>query len=154
MATQYTAGLTAGQVLTAATMNSIGAAWESFTPTLFSGTGQATTSTATGRYCRVNKLVTLHVFMQASGTGGAGVVECRNIPAAIAPARTGGTNNGNGSEVATGAYLDAGTAQYLGAAYFTSATAVRILLASSVDLSLTAASGDKMVFTITYETSA
>jgi len=34
MATQYTAGLTAGQVLTAATMNQIGAAWETWTPAL------------------------------------------------------------------------------------------------------------------------
>ena len=60
MATQYTAGLTTGQVLTAATMNSIGAAWESYTPALTAtitnptlGTG----STAQGAYTRINKLV-------------------------------------------------------------------------------------------------
>ena len=151
MATQYTAGLTTGEVLTAATMNSIGAAWETWTPTLFSGAGQATTSTATGRYSLINKLATIHVFLQASGAGGAGVVECRGIPAAIAPKRTGGANNGSGAEVGTGTFLDAGAAQYIGACYFTSATAIRILLTTSVDLSLTIASGDKMIFTLTYE---
>jgi hypothetical protein len=60
MATQYTAGLTAGQVLTAATMNSIGAAWETWTPTLTASTTNPTLgtgSTATGRYGRVNKIV-------------------------------------------------------------------------------------------------
>lgn len=55
MATQYTAGLTAGQILTAATMNSIGAAWETYTPTWTSITlGNATQDF---RYCRINKLV-------------------------------------------------------------------------------------------------
>lgn len=33
MATQWTAGTTSGQVLTAATLNTIGAAWETWTPT-------------------------------------------------------------------------------------------------------------------------
>ena len=32
MATQWTAGTTAGQILTAATLNTIGAAWETWTP--------------------------------------------------------------------------------------------------------------------------
>ena len=55
MATQYTAGLTAGQILTASTMNSIGAAWESFTPTLSGWTqGNGTFSAA---YCQINKLI-------------------------------------------------------------------------------------------------
>jgi hypothetical protein len=125
--------------------------WESFSPTLFSGTGQAAVSTATGRYCRINKTIVLHVYLQANGTGGAGIVECRGLPSAIAPLRTGGANNGSGSEVGTGTYLDAGSAQYIGACYWASSTAIRILISSSVDLSLTAASGDKMIFTLTYE---
>lgn len=60
MATQYTAGLSAGQVLTAATMNQIGAVWETWTPVLTASTTNPTLgtgSTATGRYGRVNKTV-------------------------------------------------------------------------------------------------
>ena len=60
MATQYTAGLSAGQVLTAATMNSIGAAYETWTPTLTASTTNPTLGTGssqTGRYGRVNKSV-------------------------------------------------------------------------------------------------
>jgi hypothetical protein len=55
MATQYTAGLSAGQILTAATMNSIGAAWEAYTPTL-SGWTQGN-GYFISAYCRINKLV-------------------------------------------------------------------------------------------------
>jgi len=61
MATQYTAGLSAGQVLTAATMNSIGDAWETWTPTLTASTTNPTLGTGssrTGRWGRINKIVT------------------------------------------------------------------------------------------------
>ena len=58
MATQYTAGLTTGQVLTAATMNSIGAAWETWTPTISAQAGTITSGTTTqARYARIQKLV-------------------------------------------------------------------------------------------------
>ena len=60
MATQYTAGLSSGQVLTAATMNSIGAAWETWTPALTASTTNPTLGTGssqTGRYGRINKIV-------------------------------------------------------------------------------------------------
>lgn len=151
MATQYTAGQISGQVLTAATMNSIGAAYETWTPQLWSGATQATTSKANGFYARINKIAIVHCQMVASGAGGAGAVEIRNIPAAIAPKRTGGVNNANQAEIASGTFLDAGTAAYIGAAYCTSATAIRIYLATSVDLSLTIASGDAMIVTLMYE---
>ena len=55
MATQYTAGLTTGQVLTAATMNSIGAAWESYTPTFVNIT--VGNGVLVARYSQINKLV-------------------------------------------------------------------------------------------------
>ena len=71
MATQYTAGLTTGQVLTAATMNSIGAAYETYTPTwsgLTVGNG-----TQAFYYGRINKLVygygTLTLGSTSSVTG-------------------------------------------------------------------------------------
>jgi hypothetical protein len=58
MATQYTAGLTTGQVLTAATMNSIGAAWETWTPTITASVGTFTTTTVnTAQFGRINKIV-------------------------------------------------------------------------------------------------
>jgi len=73
MATQYTAGLSAGQVLTAATMNSIGAAWETWTPALTASTTNPTLgtgSTTSGRYGRINKTVFGQLLIQF-GTSGA-----------------------------------------------------------------------------------
>ncbi len=60
MATQWTAGTTSGQVLTAATLNTIGAAFETWTPALTASTTNPTLgtgSTATGRYGRINKFI-------------------------------------------------------------------------------------------------
>ena len=76
MATQYTAGLSSGQVLTAATMNSIGAAWETYVP---AWTG-STTNPAIGNgfieglYCRIQKLVivTGYIIPGSTTTYGSG----------------------------------------------------------------------------------
>ena len=60
MATQWTAGTTSGQVLNAATLNTIGAAWETYTPTLTASVTNPTLGTgffASGRYGQVNKIV-------------------------------------------------------------------------------------------------
>ena len=60
MATQWTAGTTSGQVLTAATLNTIGAASETFTPTIVGATSGSVTignGTLTGNYFRMQKLV-------------------------------------------------------------------------------------------------
>ena len=60
MATQWTAGTTSGQVLTAATLNTIGAAWVDYTPTLTASTTSPTLGTGSsvsGRYGQVNKIV-------------------------------------------------------------------------------------------------
>jgi hypothetical protein len=79
MATQYTAGLSAGQVLTAATMNSIGAAWESYTPTLT----QSVTVTKTvnyAKYCQINKLIVVDVHMTCTGAGTAGNAVLVGLP--------------------------------------------------------------------------
>lgn len=72
MATQYTAGLSAGQVLTAATMNQIGAAWETWTPALTASTTNPTLgtgSTASGRYGRIQKTVFGQLFIQFGTSG-------------------------------------------------------------------------------------
>ena len=60
MATQWTAGTTSGQVLTAATLNTIGATSETFTPTIVGNTSGSVTignGTLTGTYTRLQKLV-------------------------------------------------------------------------------------------------
>lgn len=72
MATQYTAGLSAGQILTAATMNQIGAAWETWTPALTASTTNPTLgtgSTATGRYGRIQKTVFGQLLVQFGTSG-------------------------------------------------------------------------------------
>lgn len=61
MATQWTADVSSGQVLTAAKLQEIGAAWEAWTPTLTASTTNPTLGTGssrTGRWARVNKIVT------------------------------------------------------------------------------------------------
>ena len=60
MATQWTAGTTSGQVLTAATLNTIGAASETFTPTIVGNGGGSVTignGVLTGTYIQLQKLV-------------------------------------------------------------------------------------------------
>ena len=60
MATQWTAGTTSGQVLNASTLNTIGAAWVDYTPTLTASTTNPTLGTgssATGRYGQINKII-------------------------------------------------------------------------------------------------
>ena len=68
MATQYTAGLSAGQVLTAAIMNQIGAAWETYTPT-WTGTTNPVIGNGTikGRYAQIQKIVIAQIWI-ATGT--------------------------------------------------------------------------------------
>jgi hypothetical protein len=68
MATQYTAGLAAGQKLTADIMNQIGAAWETWTPTL-TQTGNVTFTTTVARYMRIQKLVIATFNLAVTGTG-------------------------------------------------------------------------------------
>lgn len=71
MATQYTAGLSVGQVLPAGTMNSIGAAWETWTPTITASSGTFTTTTVNAaRYGRIQKIIfgLLDVSVTSIGT--------------------------------------------------------------------------------------
>ena len=82
MATQWTAGTTSGQVLTAATLNTIGAVWETWTPVLTGSTTNpnlGSTGTATGRYARVNKIVIAQAQFVFNGAGiaaGSGFYKC------------------------------------------------------------------------------
>ena len=66
MATQWTAGTTSGQVLTAATLNTIGAVWETYTPSLSAWT--LGNGTLTGRYTRINKFVNVEITFTRGST--------------------------------------------------------------------------------------
>jgi hypothetical protein len=66
MATQYTAGLSSGQVLTAATMNSIGATSDTWTPT-FSGFTLGNGSVI-ARYIQIQKLVYCQMEIMCGST--------------------------------------------------------------------------------------
>lgn len=71
MATQYTAGLTSGQILTAATMNQIGATPETFTPTIVGNGGGSVSignGTLTGKYFRFQKFVVVTYILSWGST--------------------------------------------------------------------------------------
>jgi heptaprenylglyceryl phosphate synthase len=70
MATQWTAGTTSGQVLTAATLNTIGAAWESWTPVWTASTTNPVIGNGfiVGTYCRINKIVIAEGYVIAGST--------------------------------------------------------------------------------------
>ena len=74
MATQWTAGTTSGQVLTAATLNTIGAASVSYTPTLTQGVTVSKTIIS-AKYWQFQKLVigTVNLSITSSGTNGVAV---------------------------------------------------------------------------------
>jgi len=82
MATQWTAGTTSGQVLTAATPNTIGAVWETWTPALTASVANpnlGATGTSVGRYARINKTIfgnATFVFTGAGIAAGTGFYFC------------------------------------------------------------------------------
>jgi hypothetical protein len=87
MATQWTAGTVSGQVLTAATLNTIGAAWVDYTPTLTQGV-TVTKTIGHARYCQIQKLIVVELFLvcTSAGTLGASVeiglpISCKNTGA-------------------------------------------------------------------------
>jgi len=107
MATQWTAGTVSGQVLTAATMNTIGAAWETYTPTLTQGVAIAKTINY-AKYCQIQKTIFVQILLTttAGGIGGNIVV---SFPSGLTPVTLGETR-------AVGSFLirDTGTAFYSG----------------------------------------
>ena len=110
MATQWTAGTTSGQVLTAATLNTIGAVWESYTPTVKAGATTLTGTVNTARYCQIQKTVILQVLFTASNTGAANGIITVSYPVSLTPATA--TNRPIGSFF----IQDTGTAFYVGIA--------------------------------------
>jgi hypothetical protein len=151
MATQYTAGLSSGQVLTAATMNQIGAASESFTPTITGSTSGSVTignGTFTGNYFRIQKLVV--VFYQLTW-GSTTTTTCVGDWIFSVPFTA---SRGNG----VGRILDSGTAFYRLVAV-TGSNACRLQATDSGGSvsntnPMTWATNDTLSLTFTYETSA
>jgi hypothetical protein len=71
MATQWTAGTTSGQTLTAATLNTIGAAWVDYTPTLTQGVTVSKTITV-ARYCQLQKTIIVQIALACTSSGTSG----------------------------------------------------------------------------------
>jgi len=112
MATQYTAGLSAGQVLTAATMNSIGAAWETYTPTVKAGATTLTGTVIYARYARIQKTVWVQVSFRSNIAGAANGIITVSYPSGLTPVSTGGGDQ----TIGMFHILDSGTAWYVGSA--------------------------------------
>jgi len=110
MATQYTAGLAAGQVLTAATMNQIGAAWETYTPTVRGGATTLTGTVLYARWARIQKTVWVQVAFQSTGAGAANGIITVSYPSGLTPINT------DVRTIGTFHILDSGTAWYIGSA--------------------------------------
>lgn len=81
MATQWTAGTVSGQILTAATMNTIGAAWETYTPTSSQGVAFGKTVNY-AKYCQIQKTVFVQVQITATGAGLGGTISI-GLPALV-----------------------------------------------------------------------
>jgi hypothetical protein len=79
MATQWTAGTTSGQVLTAATLNTIGAAWVDYTPTLTQGV-TVTKTVAQARYCQFQKTIIGQLVLNVTSAGTAATAVAIGLP--------------------------------------------------------------------------
>ena len=110
MATQYTAGFAAGQILTAANMNQLGAAWESYTPTVKGGATTLTGTILYAKWARIQKTVWVQVAFQSTSAGAANGIISVSYPSGLTPANT------DVRTIGTFHILDSGTAWYIGSA--------------------------------------
>jgi hypothetical protein len=133
--------------------------WTTFTPQL-TQSANVTSSIAVGRYLVIGKMCMLHIRNVASASGSAGsAIQITNVPAAIAPLKTGAPNSTTDcSAVGSGYVLDSGTSFYAGVGYFHSSTAIRWYDASAAagteigfNPSFALASGDAVGIDIWYE---
>ncbi|CAB4167424.1 hypothetical protein UFOVP1663_21 [uncultured Caudovirales phage] len=147
MATQWTAGTTSGQVLTAATLNTIGAAWVDYTPTL-TQSATVTKNITNARYCQIQKTVFVQVYLIGTSAGTAGNILKIGLPIAARAA--------NSSTTGIGQFYDASTnIIYVMSAYLDSTTACAFLYQTGnpygISPAITAASSDQFQMNITYE---
>jgi len=152
MATQYTAGLTAGDTLTAATMNSIGAAWQTYTP---AWTGTTTNpaignGTIQGIYAQIQKIVfvLVNILPGSTTTYGSGTYGF-SVPI---------TRSANAYMGGVAQILDAsaGFINYMGPGQWASTTVVEYRLGNatgvfSPTVPITMGTSDQFRMFITYE---
>jgi len=103
MATQWTAGTLSGQVLAASTLNTIGAASVSYTPTLTQGVTVSKTITV-ARYFQYQKMIIGQVGMNITSSGTSGQRILVGLPL---------TSN-TASEIIVGSFLVVGGASHFG----------------------------------------
>lgn len=149
MATQYTAGLAQGQVLTAAIMNQIGAAWETYVPDV-TQTNVIAKTTNYSSYGRINKLVYWSALFQLTAAGTAGGLVATTLPVA---SNTGGTFAVFGSAIF---YDTSANRTYVLTAGSTSGGNLLFWYDNQLNFfgagpAVTAANGDWLSFTITYQ---
>ncbi len=147
MATQWTAGTTSGQVLTAATLNTIGAAWVDYTPTLTQGVA-VTKTISYARYCQFQKTVIVQVLLIATSAGTAAAEVAIGLPLTA----TGSLNRANG----TGFVYDASAnIIYNMTSFLNSTTTAKFYYQSGFGFgtspAVTLANTDQLSFTFIYE---
>ena len=155
MATQWTAGLSALTPLPAATLNTIGAAWETYTPT-WSGSGGTPTlgnGTLTGRWARIQKTAFLQIRLTwGSTTAAVGISEWRfTFPSGLIAA-----NVVNLGCIGAASVLDSGTAVYRGVALYNTGDRISAMGNDGVSsigslVPMTWASNDQLTINCTYE---
>jgi hypothetical protein len=160
MATQWTAGTTSGQVLTAATLNTIGAVAEAYTPALTAVTTNPTLGTGSyqeGRYQVIQKRAFVEgaIFFGTSGAA-AGTGNYRiSVPSAV-------SIRSNNAPIGYGLFYDAsaGYIFYPMQAFYVSATTFQLVVASpaytaasilSSTVPVVPGNSDQMRFNLCYE---
>ena len=149
MATQYTAGITQGQVWSADIANQIGAAWESYTPAVTQSVN-VTATTAYAKYARLQKIVIVAVRLDvtSSGTTNNAVTVSLPITASVS----------SGLKIGAGAIYDASAAtQYSAIPNLASTTAINFagdwsgggVWGTSPNLAI--ANTDQISFVVIYE---
>lgn len=149
MATQYNGGQVSGTILTAATMNSIGAAWETWTPAV-TQSGAVTATVTLGRYTRIQKLVIAVAKLAITGTGTANNAVKVSLPI---------TARDTGQLVGSGwIYDSSATNTYFVMSEADTTTTIRFYIDGAastaffgIDPNIAITNGDQMMLTFMYE---
>jgi hypothetical protein len=160
MATQWTAGTTSGQVLTAATLNTIGAVAETYTPALTAVTVNPTLGTSSfqeGRYQVIQKRAFVEgtIYFGTSGAAAGTGAYRISVPSAV-------SIKSNNAAIGYGLFYDASAAYvfYPMQAFYISATTFQLIVASpaytaasilSSTVPVVPANSDQIKFTLCYE---
>lgn len=152
MATQWTAGLTDNTALPAATLNTIGAAWESYTPVIKGGATTVTATITYAKFVRINKLVMVQVRAVVTSAGAVNGYISISLPTGLNALTDSSTR-----VIGTLFVLDAGTAFYHGAAIAAAPNTVQGTTNGSIDFmggsspSMTLANNDIVAMSVSYE---